>query len=156
MRGWTQIAGAIVMVAALSGHPVSAQELIDGTSPEAVVDILKGFGSARLDANQTTGNPQISGRSDGKAYEVFFYGCKDKKDCGSIQFWAYWDGTPELSKVNEWNKNTRYGKVYLDQDEDLVLEFDINLLYGVHPKTVEDSADVWVRLMTKVQNEILQ
>jgi hypothetical protein len=149
---WTM--GALV-AASLAG-PAAAQEAIDGTNPEAIVDILKGFGIARLETASSTGNPKISGRADGKAYEVFFYGCDDAKaNCNSIQFWAYWDQDAPLETINGWNKDTRYGKVYVDQDSDIVLEYDVNLLGGISAETLEDNAVIWVQLLARVEEDVV-
>lgn len=153
----TTIAGmGLIFTAALGGGQASAQELIDGTQPELIVEILKGFGSARLETASSTGNPKISARADGKAYEVYFYGCDDTKaNCNSVQFWAYWDNEAPLDTINAWNKDTRFGKIYLDQDSDIVLEFDVNLLGGVHSRAMEDNADIWVRLLSRVKDNVI-
>lgn len=146
----------MTIAAALVSGQAGAQELIDGSKPDMIVEILKGFGSARLETASSSGNPKISARAEGQAYEVYFYGCDDAKaNCTSIQFWAYWDAEPPLDRINAWNKDTRFGKVYLDQDNDVVLEFDVNLLGGVHPRAIEDNADVWVRLLSRVKDQVV-
>lgn len=140
---------------ALFATPVLAQETIDAKDPAKLEAILKGFGVARIEANSNTGNPQIDGRADGKAYKLFFYGCTEKANCKSVQFWAYWDQEATVDKLNEWNRDTRYGKVYLDKDSDVVLEYDINMVNGVSDRTFEDSADIWVQLLGRVDKEVL-
>ena len=135
------------------GAPAVAQELIDGKKPKAIEAILKGFGIARLETD-SEGDPKISGRTDGKAYTVHFYNCTDNKDCSSIQFWTYWDEEATLDKVNEWNKDTRFGKLYIDGDNDVILEYDVNLLGGISEKTLEDDADVWVTLISRVESKV--
>lgn len=150
-----RLLAGILVVGGLSVAGAHAQ-MVDGKSPEAIVDVLKGFGSARLETAQSNGNPKISGRADGKAYEVYFYGCDgDKANCSSIQFWAYWDNEPSLETINGWNKDTRYGKIYLDQDNDVVLEYDVNLLGGVSARTLEDNADIWVQLLGRVEKNVI-
>lgn len=140
---------------ALCVAPAFAQETIDATEPSKLEAILKGFGIARIEANSNSGNPQIDARADGKPYKLFFYGCTEKANCKSVQFWAYWDQEVPIEKLNEWNKNTRYGKVYLDDDKDVVLEYDVNTMYGITDRTFEDSADIWVRLLGRVEKEII-
>lgn len=140
---------------ALLAAPAFAQETIDATDPAKLEAILKGFGIARIEANSNTGNPQIDGRADGKSYKLFFYGCNDKANCKSVQFWAYWDAEVSLDKLNAWNKDTRYGKVYLDDDKDVILEYDVNTVYGLADRTFEDSANIWVQLLGRVEKEVL-
>ena len=130
-------------------------ELIDATDPEKLAAILKGFGIARIETSSSTGNPKIGGRADGKEYQLYFYGCTDHKNCRSVQFWAYWDKDVAADKLNVWNKDTRYGKVYSDDDKDLVLEYDINMISGVSELTFEDSAEIWVELLSSVDKELV-
>lgn len=137
----------------LPAAPAAAQ-LVDASDPEAIEAILKGFGSARI-GQSSSGNPKISGRTDGKAYELFFYGCSENKNCKSVQFWAYWDKEASLDALNNWNKQIRYGKVYLDDEQDIVLEFDVNLVNGVDVRTMEDNVDLWVTLLGRVQKELI-
>jgi hypothetical protein len=145
---------ALLAMPALHATPASSQDMIDATDPAKLGEILKAFGIARQEANSNNGNPQIDGRADGKAYKLFFYGCTEKANCQSVQFWAYWDLEVPLDRVNAWNKDTRYGKVYLDDDKDLVLEYDINLAHGASDRNFEESADIWVRLLGKVDKEL--
>jgi hypothetical protein len=139
----------------LAATPALAQETIDATDPTKLEAILKGFGVARIEANSNSGNPQIDGRADGKSYKLFFYGCSEKVNCKSVQFWAYWDQEAEVEKLNAFNKDTRYGKVYLDDDKDVILEFDVNMVYGISEKTFEDNADIWVTLLGRVDKDVL-
>lgn len=139
---------------ALVVTPALAQESIGANDPAKLEAILKGFGVARIEVNGNTGNPQIDGRADGKPYKLFFYGCVEKANCRSVQFWAYWDDEAPVEALNAWNRDTRYGKVYLDNDNDVVLEYDVNTIHGIGEKTFEDSANIWVQLLGRVQKEI--
>lgn len=146
--------GGFLALTLLAPAPAFAQEMIDAKAPERVAEILKGFGIARVGAS-SNGDPQISGRTKGKTYEVFFFGCEDNKDCRNIQFWAYWDQPASLEVINNWNKQTRFGRTYLDDDNDLVLEFAVNLSHGIDDRTLEDNADVWMRMLEGVEEDIL-
>jgi len=147
------IAGCFVAAGLLAG-PASAQEIITAAQPERIEAILKGFGIARLGTHKTRGDPQISGRADGKAYEVFFYGCAENKNCASIQFWTYWSKQVPFEAINAWNAKSRYGKIYSDADNDLVLEYDINLGQGVDERTIESDAELWMRLVASVESDL--
>jgi hypothetical protein len=150
------LAASLVVLASpmLAVPSALSQEMVDATDPAKLGEILKAFGIARQEANSNNGNPQIDGRADGKAYKLFFYGCTEKANCQSVQFWAYWDVEVAVDRINAWNRDTRYGKVYLDEDKDLVLEYDINLAHGASDRNFEESADIWVRLLGKVDKEL--
>lgn len=151
-RGLSRAGMALAwMVVAVAG--ARADGLVDGSDPERIASVLRGFGSARVETN-ASGNPLISGRADGKAYRVLFYGCKDGKDCTSIGFWAYWSKEVPFDALNGWNAKTRYGKVYRDADKDVVLEYDVNLIKGVSEATLESDAELWVTLMSNAAKEL--
>ena len=44
--------------------------------------------------------------------------------------------SPSMYQINRWNRNKRYGKAYLDEDNDPVIEFNLDLKGGVTKKTV--------------------
>ncbi len=135
--------------------PAQASDMIDATDPDKLAAILKGFGIARVETSSSTGNPKISARADGKEFQLYFYGCTDNANCRSVQFWAYWDKDVALDALNAWNKDTRYGKVYLDEDKDVILEYDVNMVSGVSDRTFEDSAEVWTELLSSVEKKLI-
>lgn len=119
--------------------PLAAQDLVDATDPAAVLNIASGWGSALLETD-SVGDPMIRGRIEGISYVVYFYGCTDGADCASIQMRAGWlmDGVP-VSAMNEWNRDRRFGKAYLDGDGDPVIEMNVNLAHGVSARNLDDT-----------------
>jgi len=109
-----------------------------------VRNIASGYGSATL-REDNVGDPMISGRIDGVPYYVFFYGCDEGgESCRSIQFRAAWDMDDfTQSSIRSWNQNKRFGKAYLDQDDDPTIEWDVNLFGGVSVRNLDDSFDWW-------------
>ncbi len=150
MRGIACAAGLMALAVTHAG----AQELLDGSKPELVEALLKGFGIARLETDGY-GDPKISGRADGKTYTLYFYGCTENKNCSNIQFWTYWSGEIALDKINEWNRSTRFGKLYIDSDNDLALVMDVNLIHGISEKTLEDNMEVWATLVSRVEKDVV-
>ncbi|MBA4018263.1 MAG: hypothetical protein C0483_13920 [Pirellula sp.] len=61
------------------------------------------------------------------------------KDSKSIQFYAsFTDGNATLKKVNEWNKNKKYSRSYLNDDGEPCLELDLDLEGGVTEARIVD------------------
>ena len=61
------------------------------------------------------------------------------KDSKSIQFYAsFTDGNATLKKVNEWNKNKKYSRSYLNDDGEPCLELDLDLEGGVTEARIID------------------
>ncbi len=134
----------------------TAPVLIDATMPDKILEIAKGFGPASLDKDYV-GDPRITGRIDGQKYTILFYGCVNGKDCDDIQFYTYWTGgrNVTLDKINEWNRNTKFGKAYLDTDGDTTLEMTVNIDYGVSAKNLENNFSWWNKTVQSVVQNIL-
>lgn len=133
-----------------------AGELISAEEPEAILDIAKGFGSARL-KKDSEGDPLISGRIDGTKYGVYFYGCNDKgTKCDDIKFGAGWSGYKiSIDTINQWNKTKKYGVAYLDDDKDPNLDMVVNIDYGVSIENLEDSFNIWSKILKSYKKEVL-
>lgn len=123
---------------------VQAQELIDGTATTEILNIARGYGAANLETRDN-GAPMITGKIDGVTYQVYFLNCDDSgANCEDINFYAgFLDNKQPLDLINAWNRDKRFGKAYLDSDLDAVLEFDVNLDYGVTPKNLDSAFSLW-------------
>ncbi|MFN0113546.1 MAG: YbjN domain-containing protein [Paracoccaceae bacterium] len=130
-------------LAAAFAAPAPAQTLVAADNPAKILEIARGFGSAELETD-SEGAPVIRGRIEGTRYSVFFFGCEDGKDCTDIQFWSYLPAPQDaLGAVNDWNRERRFGKAYVDSEGDIAIEFDVNLWGGVSPKNLDDTFDWW-------------
>jgi hypothetical protein len=69
-----------------------------------------------------------------KALLLFYDDNPDQPGYESLQLYAAFsvDDKISLSKVNNWNLNYRFGRVYLDDELDPVLESDLDLSGGVN------------------------
>ncbi len=132
-----------------------AADIVDATDPSAILNVAKGFGSATLETD-SAGDPKISGRIDGVKYGIYFYGCNAGKACTDIQLAAGWsDVKVTLDKINEWNRTKRYGKAYLDKENDPMLELSVNINHGVSVKNLEDTFEWWKAIVDGFQEEVL-
>ncbi len=137
------LAGVFVVASSLSA---TSQTLIDGTLVEEVVNLARGYGAASGDTT-ADGQPMIVGKVGGVEYRVFFHDCTDA-GCPTIRFYSVFAGNkPTLEMINEWNRDKRWGKAYVDADLDAVLEWDVNLDYGVVRENLDDSISIWVGVL---------
>jgi len=91
-RGLGSIVMSIGILVGFGGVAGHAAQLVSAEEPEQILEIAKGFGSARLKTD-STGDPLIVGRINGTKYGIFFYGCnKQHKECDDIKFGAGWSG----------------------------------------------------------------
>ncbi|MEO0799013.1 MAG: YbjN domain-containing protein [Pseudomonadota bacterium] len=138
---------SIAVMAFISAPAAKAQDLVDGSNVNAIMDIARGYGSASL-SKQKNGNPLINGRINGIKYGIYFYSCKEGANCTAMQFYAGWkvgDAAEDakVTKLNEWNRTKRWGRAYLDRVGDIAVEYDINLAFGVTRANLDDSFDYW-------------
>lgn len=135
-------------LASASALPAMADDTTSIT-PNLVFELARGYGSAELDTSGE--DPMISGRIEGVKYAVYMYGCKAVTDeCTSLRFYAGWvTDTPDRKLVNDFNRDFRFAKSYVDNDEDIVLEMDANLRGGVSRSHVDDQFDWWRIVLEK-------
>ncbi|TVR10479.1 MAG: YbjN domain-containing protein [Salinarimonadaceae bacterium] len=121
----------------------SASELIDASDPAEILNIARGFGSANLDKDGD-GDPLIVGRIDGYRYAVYFYGCVNGERCTSIAFYSVWIlESFDSNRINEWNRDRRYARSYIDRDGDPAIQMDVNLDFGVSRLNFDDTFALW-------------
>lgn len=128
---------------------------VAATDPAVLANIISGYGSANLTTN-ASGNPRIESRIDGIRFNVIFYGCTENTNCGSVQFTSSWK-KPGLSleKINSWNRDKRFGKAYLDNEGDPVIEMDVNLRHGVSHNNFDDTVDFWNIVLRSFRDEMI-
>lgn len=142
---------------AAAAMTASAQDLIDGSDPKQMENLLRGFGSAVLETDDV-GDPMIVSRMDGTRFVVLFYGCdSDGDNCDSIQFRAAWstDGYISTDTINAWNRDKRFGKAYIDDENDPVIEMDVNLDNGITRRNFEDTIDWWQVVLADFKLNVL-
>ena len=121
--------------------PVAAQT-IDGSAVNDILALARSYGEASLET-QGNGQPRIAGKAGEVPYQVFFLNC-DSGTCEDLNFYAGFAGIkPTMDSLNAWNRDKRFGRAYLDGDLDAVIEYDINLEYGVSPDNLNAAFGVW-------------
>ena len=144
-RTATRLAAPVLLASLLSAPlPVTAQTLVDATDLDSILAIAKDYGTAELEKD-STGDPMVSGTIGPTQYAVFFYGCTDGADCTTIQFMSSYvnPGAVDATAINSWNAEKRFGKAFLDDEGDPVIEMNVNLWSGVSENNLNDTFDWW-------------
>jgi Putative bacterial sensory transduction regulator len=145
------LGGAMLLGAGVSAQ---AQTLFDGNSIDDILNLARGYGSASLE-EQNNGDPKITGKIEGVQYAVYFMNCTDNKECEDLNFYAgFLDNKPTLELINEWNRDKRFGKAYLDSDNDAVIEFDVNLEHGVSKDNLDAAFEIWSLVLGQYTDHI--
>jgi hypothetical protein len=136
---------------------VYAEELVDATKADVILEIARGFGSAQL-STDSQGDPKITGRMNGVRYGILFYGCdKEGKNCDDIQFMAGWSGHKvTLKQVNDWNYTKRVGRALLDSDNDPLLLMSVNLDHGVSRRNLDDTFSRWGVALDQFRDSVIK
>jgi len=140
----------------LGASAAQATPLVDASDPAEILAIARGFGSAELGVDDA-GDPNITGRIDGTRYGIYFYDCKNGRNCAALQFSAGWSGTSAgLQEVNAWNREYRFAKAYIDHEGDPLLEMDINTAHGISRANLESSFEWWQLGLKHFREQVLE
>jgi len=129
-------------------------DLLDGSNVDAILALAQTYGEATLES-QHGGDPKISGTVSDVPYEIYFMNCTDNADCEDVNFYAgFLDLKPDMDVINAWNRDKRFGKAYLDQDGDAVVEMDVNLEHGVTSDNMDAAFAVWQLVVDQYSKHI--
>jgi hypothetical protein len=141
-------AGAFVLI----GTPVLAADtepcargLICASDPSTVVQALQDAGYKAKLTKDSTGDPMISSSASSYDFDVMFYGCKDAKQCDSLQLRISFEkdgaNTPELA--NKWNSSKRFSQAYISDKGAFVADYDVTTAGGLTKANFADVIDWW-------------
>lgn len=126
-----------------------AGPMIDARNAQAILAVLQGLGYRALLNADSDGDPRIDSASQGVNWSMYFYGCTNGVDCQSVQYSAGFNlrNGIAMQTINTWNRTKRYGKSWIDDENDPYLEMDINLDGGVTEANFRDSLDIWNEIL---------
>jgi hypothetical protein len=122
---------AVALLAAPGFAPrMAAQEVLSEVSTEQLQKLLEGMGYEVQQTKEDVLRFAIEGHT---ALII------NKKT--NLQFYSYFEKKKkmDLKKVNEWNATKRFSRVYLDQDGDAVIEWDVDLEGGTTAGGLKES-----------------
>jgi hypothetical protein len=84
-----------------------------GVQPVRLAELLEAAG---LSAEAETGEPLISGDSDGLAFTAFGFDCEAAGACAEYVFNAYFEIGPDVTieRINDFNDSTVAGRAFID------------------------------------------
>jgi len=156
MNFHTKLFGGLATAAFIASSTIATAE-ITATDANVVMKAMQDFGLVATMGVDGQGDPKVSSRISDTKFSVYFYGCQDNDNCSSILIKAGYDLNNGISalKINEWNREKRFAKAYIDDEGDPFLEMDVNLDFdGVGNKNFEDTLDWW-RLLVEDFEEFI-
>lgn len=156
MNFHTKLFGGLACAVMTTTATIATAE-ITATNADVVMKAMQDFGLVATMGTDGEGDPKISSRVSDTKFSVYFYGCQENTNCTSVMIKAGYDLNTGISalKMNEWNREKRFTKAYIDDEGDPFLEMDVNLDYdGVGNKNFEDTLDWW-RLLVEDFEEFI-
>lgn len=147
-----------VAIGLLAASPALAQQ-VTAKDPQSVARALVASGYRAEMKKDGEGDPMIMSASSGTKFGVSFYNCTNHANCATVQFHAGFDTdpgkAPSLEKINAWNRTQRFGRAYLDNEGDPVIEMDIDLDDGgMSQPLFLDNLEFWVSVLAQFEKEI--
>jgi hypothetical protein len=141
------IAAGLLIAAA----PVQAAGKNITADPTLVAQTMRTAGFQAGIEKLSNGLPYIQSSSGGYPFRVFFMGCDDSgKACKTVQFFAGFvtKKSPSLTQMNTYTRENRWGRIYIDEEDDPVIEMDVDLeVGGMTPELFKDNLEYWTSVM---------
>lgn len=147
---------ALAALTATWAVPAGAQ-LVRAQDPQSLVQALQGAGYTAKQGTDKVGDPMITSGVSGTSFQIFFYNCVDHKQCATVTFHSGYDlkASPGLDRINEWNRGQRFGRAYLDKEDDPILEMDVDLDDGgISPLLFVDNIEFWASILAAFEKHI--
>lgn len=152
----TKLFSGLTAAAFVASSTIAMAE-ITARDADAVMKAMQDFGMVATMGEDSGGDPKISSRLSDTKFSVYFYGCENNLNCASIMFKAGYDLNNGISalKINEWNRDKRFAKAYIDDEGDPFLEMDVNMAFdGLGNKNFADDLDWWRLLVEDFEDFI--
>ena len=136
--------------------PAQAQ-MVSAKNPDTLVQALQQAGYASKLGTDKVGDPMITSGVSGTTFQIYFYNCTDHKDCATVTFHSGYDLTTAvpLERINEWNRGKRFGRAYLDKENDPILEMDVDLDDGgLSSSLFIDNLQFWTSVLGEFEKHI--
>ena len=145
MKFHKKLFGGLATAMMITAATITSAE-VTADNAGAVMKAMQDFGWVATMGADSDGDPKISSQVSDTKFSVYFYGCDNNVNCRSIMIKAGYDLNSGMSalKINEWNREKRFAKAYIDDEGDPILEMDVNLYAdGVGDENFADTLDWW-------------
>ncbi len=149
---------ALLLAATLGIWSLPAQaQMVRAQEPASLVRAMEQAGYPAKLGTDKVGDPMITSSIGERAFQVFFYNCKDHLACATVQFHVGYDLTssPSFERINEWNRVKRFGRAFLDNENDPILEMDVDLDDGgLSQLLFVDNLEFWSSVLGDFEKHI--
>ena len=139
------------------GQRAETGALYRALGPEDLRKLLHGWGYRAEVGITVSGNPVVrSGAGGFKFHILFAWPSKDSRFFGCLNFVTVFLGRPNLTLavVNEISRTSRFSRLYLDEENDLILERDVALTGGVSAGYLQECLLDWTCMMESITKKL--
>ncbi len=117
----------------------------DGLSLSEVAEWLQEAGYRAQIMTKKDGSKDIVSAADGGEFHIRMYDCNNNTRCPSLHFYAGFstNGAWNAEKINEWNRNNRWGQAYVDDSNDPFVDMDVDISPGGTYEMLNDAFATW-------------
>lgn len=147
---------ALVIALGFAVTPAAAQ-MVRAQDPQSVVTALQNAGYTAKLGTDKVGDPMITSAVGGTTFQIYFYNCTANRNCATVQFHSGYDlrTVTSLETINQWNRTQRFGRAYLDGENDPILEMDVDLDDGgVSAALFIDNIEFWTSVLSGFERHI--
>ena len=147
---------AMAAALAMAWMPANAEDtepcakgLVCASAPDTVAKALQDAGYKASLSTDEDGDPMITSAASGYDFNVFFYECKDGKDCASLHFSVSFsdDGKNTAELANLWNRQRRFSQMAVAEDGSLAMTYDVTTFGGLNQRNFSDVIDWWQTML---------
>ena len=124
IRPYMLLSATVLALTLLGSRSARAQDVTENVSNEQMESILKGMGLEYVKKENTF------------TFELSGYGVALTNHQKNCLLYSYSKTPCSLRKINQWNKEKRFSRAYLDDDGDPCIEADLEFDGGVTRKAI--------------------
>ena len=158
---WKLLAAMAFLIGAATAtarsHAEGSAQIIDGSDPAALVNIIQDLGYRATLEVDGEGDPLIRSSVGGTQFALVFYGCSEQHDgCQILLFKAGYELNEKVGMevINQWNATRLFGRAYLDDVSDPWIELVLNMHGGVTRTQFEKTFEWWETSVGEFEDEI--
>jgi hypothetical protein len=148
---------ALALSAAAFAGENRFEQIVDGSDPAALVNIIQDLGYRASLEVDGEGDPLIRSSVGGTEFALVFYGCSESHDnCQILLFRAGYELSDKIGMnvINQWNATRLFGRAYLDEVSDPWIELVLNVEGGVTRAQFEKTFEWWETSVGEFEDEI--
>ncbi len=129
--------------------------VVTARAPQTVLDELSQLGYPGKLGKMDSGNTSISVRIAGLNTYIDFYDCDDDlTNCDTLLFNVPLNikGGTTPGKANDWNSKQIVGRVWLDDNAEPTLDFNVSTFEGVSPSVFDETVRSWADAIEEFKN----